>query len=102
MSSPSASRGAGPAALHRQTVRWYEVLGAALFSATLLEDNSAPPTLLHLAESFPPVADAQPAERAAFAQVAVSAMNIYGLLPPMLRHRSCCIRAGHDRAHRCR
>ncbi len=63
--------------LHRQTVRWYEVLGAALFSATLLEDNSALPTLLQLAESFPPVTDAQPAERAAFAQVAVSAMNIY-------------------------
>lgn len=63
--------------LQRQTVGWYEVLGAALFSATLLEDNSTLPDLLQLAESFPPTASAQPAERAAFAQVAVSAMNIY-------------------------
>lgn len=60
-----------------QTAPWYEVLGAALFTATLQEDNQALPSLLQLAESYPPAADAQRTERAAFAQVAVSAMNIY-------------------------
>lgn len=76
---PAALRSAEQALslLPQQTARWYEVLGAALFSATLLEDNQALPTLLRLANQHPPGSQAGPPERAAFAQVAVSAMNVY-------------------------
>ncbi|MFO0579462.1 MAG: protein kinase [Polyangia bacterium] len=65
------------ARLAPQSAPWYEVLGSALLGASLSEEPAAIRRLLKLAEATPPAAGAEGEARAAYAQVAVSAMNIY-------------------------